>query len=151
MKGAMASSSLDHTPTHLILYDGLCGLCNRLNQFVLRRDRAGDFKFASQQSHFGQSVLLGYGKNREELDTLYVIADYGEASARLLSKSSAALFILGELGAPRRLAFVLRIFPRRLLDWAYDIVARNRYRILGRYDSCPPPGPNQRSRFLDVP
>ena len=141
-------SSMKHS--HLILYDGVCGLCNRLNRFVLKRDRAAVFQFASQQSALGQSLLGRYGRDPAGLETFYVIVDYGSDSPVLLSRSTAALFVFKTLGGAWRLAAVLRVLPRKLLDRAYDLVARNRYRIFGRYDTCPLPKPEHRRRFLDV-
>jgi len=134
---------------HLILYDGVCCLCNRMIQFVMRQDRAQVFRFASLQSRLGQSLTGRQGKSPGKLDTVMVIANYGSSSARLLSKASAGLFVLQTLGGAWRLAGVLRVLPDRLLDWFYDLIARYRYRIFGRYESCPVPTPEQRSRFLD--
>ncbi len=136
--------------SHLILYDGVCGLCNRLNRFVLKRDRAGVFQFAALQSRLGQSLLRSYGKDPDNLETLYVIASYGSQSPVLLSKSRAVLFILRALGGPWRLPAIFGILPRRLLDWAYDRIARNRYAVFGRYETCLMPIPEYKSRFIDV-
>ncbi len=136
--------------SHLILYDGVCGLCNRLNQFVLKRDRAAVFQFASQQSALGQSIIRAHGRDPAGLETFYVIVDYGSDSPIMLSKSSAVLFVLKTLRGPWRLATVLAVLPTKLLDWVYDLVARNRYRVFGRYDTCPLPRPEHKSRFIDV-
>ena len=135
---------------HLILYDGVCGLCNRLNRFVLERDAVAVFQFASLQSRLGQSILRGYGRDPDKLETLYVVVNYGSESAVLLSKSRAALFVLKTLGGPWRLAASLGVLPHRLLDWAYDLVARHRYRVFGRYENCLMPGPEYETRFIDV-
>ncbi len=134
---------------HLILYDGVCRLCNRLNRFVLKRDAAAVFCFASLQSDLGQSLLRRYGRNSDRVETLYVVVNYGSKSV-LLAKSRAVLFILKTLGGPWRLTAVFGILPGRLLDWAYDLIARNRYRLFGRYESCLMPNPEYRSRFIDV-
>lgn len=134
------------TPTHLILYDGVCGLCNRFVRFVLNHDRAAVFRFASLQSQLGQS-LIG---SPNTLRTVYVVVNYGSKSPVVLSKSRAALFVLETLGGPWRLAAILGILPRRLLDWAYDLVARYRYSVFGRYQTCPLPSPEHRSRFIDL-
>jgi predicted DCC family thiol-disulfide oxidoreductase YuxK len=134
---------------HLILYDGVCCLCNRLIQFVLRRDKAQVFRFASLQSDLGQSLMRRHGKAPGKLDTVVVIANYDSTSATLLCKASAAFFILKAQGGVWRLAAVLRVLPDRLLNWFYDLIARNRYRIFGRYESCPTPSAEQRSRFFE--
>jgi len=141
-KGAM--------PEHLILYDGVCGLCNRFNQFVLKRDTAGTFQFASLQSDLARSLLAAYGKNPAKLDTLYVIVNYESGSPLLLSKARGALFAVTCLGGFWRLLRVFNILPAPVLDWAYSLVARNRYRLFGRYETCLVPSPELRSRFIDV-
>ncbi|MFB3905991.1 MAG: thiol-disulfide oxidoreductase DCC family protein [Acidobacteriota bacterium] len=137
-------------PIHLVLYDGVCGLCNRLNRFVLKHDAAGVFRFASLQSSLGQSLLRDQGKDPRMPETLYVLANYGSNATTLLSRSAAVLFVLKTLGGPWRLAAILGILPGPLLDWAYDLIARNRYRIFGRYDSCPVPSPAHKDKFIDV-
>lgn len=138
------------TGQHLILYDGVCGLCNRLVQFVLKRDFGAVFQFASIQSDFGQSLLKAHGKDPDSLETVCVIAGFRTESPVLLSRSRAALFVSEKLGGPWPfLAAIVGILPGRLLDWAYDLVARCRYRIWGRYESCPLPNPLHKSRFID--
>ncbi len=138
------------TSSHLILYDGVCGLCNRLNRFVLKRDTAGVFRFASLQSRLGRSLLEAYRRDPTSLDTLYVVVGYGSTSPVLLFKSNAALFILKTLGGPWRLGSLLGFLPSRLRDWVYDVIARSRYKVFGRCESCLLPSPEHRSRFIDV-
>ena len=134
---------------NLLLYDGVCGLCDRLVQFVLRRDRADRFRFAALQSQLATHLLRGYGRDAGDLDTVYVVASYGEPSATLLSKGRAVLFVLAQLGGIWRLASLLRVLPRPLLDLGYDQIARRRYRWFGRYDACQLPTPAARRKFLD--
>jgi predicted DCC family thiol-disulfide oxidoreductase YuxK len=134
---------------HLMLYDGVCGLCNRVNRFVLRHDRNGRFDFAPLQSPTGQRFLRQLGKDPEALDTFYVVADY-RSGGTVLSRARAALFVLDSLGAPWRAAAVVRILPARLLDGLYTLVARHRYRVFGRFDACPLPRPEDRARFIDT-
>jgi predicted DCC family thiol-disulfide oxidoreductase YuxK len=135
----------------LILYDGVCGLCNRFNRFVLARDPGGRFQFAALQSRLAAEILARHGREPRDLDTLYLVLARGRPDERLLRKSDAALWILGALGGPWRLAGVLRAVPRAVRDFGYDLVARARYRLFGRYDACPLPAPQYRDRFLDVP
>ena len=143
-------SRAETTGRHLILYDGVCGLCNRLNQFVLRRDHRAIFRFASLQSGYGQAVLRQFGRDTANLDTLYVIANHAHPDAALFAKSTAALFVLRELGGVWRWLAALRVLPRWLLDWGYDRIATNRYSVFGRYDACALPPPAWRDRFLDA-
>jgi len=132
----------------IILYDGVCGLCNRLNRFVLARDPAARFRFAALQSPLAAEILGRHGRDPRDLDTLYLVLASGQPEERLLQKSEAALWILRELGGWRA-AGLLRIVPRRVRDLGYDLVARTRYRLFGRYDTCPLPDPRHRARFLD--
>jgi predicted DCC family thiol-disulfide oxidoreductase YuxK len=134
---------------NLLLYDGVCGLCDRLVQFVLRHDRADRFRFAALQSQLAGHLLRAYGRDAGDLDTVYVIAHYGEPAATLLSKGRAVLFALAQLGGIWRLASLLRVLPRPLLDFGYDQIARRRYRWFGRYDACPLPTPATRAKFFD--
>jgi predicted DCC family thiol-disulfide oxidoreductase YuxK len=145
----------------ILLYDGVCGLCNHLVQFILRRDRAAIFRFASLQSTFAGRILARHGANPAELDTVCVVLDYDASGANpdkgnqapeiLLARFDAVLFILQQLGGIwRSAAFVLRAIPRPLREWAYRVIARNRYRIFGRYETCPLPSEETRGRFLDV-
>ncbi|HKR60260.1 MAG TPA: DUF393 domain-containing protein, partial [Pyrinomonadaceae bacterium] len=75
----------------VVLYDGVCGLCNRLNQFLLRRDGQDRFRFASLQSDVAAQLLQRHGTDAIDLDTVYVVADYGMPNERLLSRSDAVL------------------------------------------------------------
>jgi len=135
----------------IIFYDGVCGLCNRFVRFVLRRDPAGRFRFASLQSAFAGEILKRHGKDPHELDTVCVVVDFGEPSEHLLIKSRAVLFVLAEIGGSwRGAARALGIFPLSVLDAGYDVVGRLRYRLFGRYDSCPLPQPGDRGRFIDL-
>jgi predicted DCC family thiol-disulfide oxidoreductase YuxK len=139
----------------VLLYDGVCGLCNRTVQFVLRHDRRRTFRFAALQSPFAARVLARYGAMPSDLDTFYVIeSDPGPTGSsdnpRLYSRSDAALFVLREIGGFWRfVGGMLRIVPRIVRDWAYRLVARNRYHIFGHYDTCPLPDEATRHRFLD--
>jgi len=142
----------------ILLYDGVCGLCNRAVQFVLKRDAEGIFLFAALQSAFAQRVLSRHQVNLSELDTFYVVHDFDPAQPvdvqqheSLLARSEALVFVLGQVGGVWRWAGNLfRIVPGSLRDWLYDFVARRRYRIFGKYDSCPLPGAETRRRFLDI-
>jgi predicted DCC family thiol-disulfide oxidoreductase YuxK len=85
---------------HLVLYDGVCGLCSRLLEFLLKHDRRAVFTFASLQSATGRAMVARCGGNPDELTSFYVLANYRTGHARMLSRSSAALFVADELGWP---------------------------------------------------
>jgi predicted DCC family thiol-disulfide oxidoreductase YuxK len=134
----------------ILLYDGVCGLCNRAVQFVLKRDRRDRFRFASLQSEFAAGILRRHGIQPENLDTVYLVTDHGQAGERLSARSDAAISLLRELGGIwAAVALPLRILPVWFRDWGYNLVARHRYRIFGKYDACPVPNPKDRHKFLD--
>ena len=133
----------------IVLYDGVCGLCDRLVQFVPRRDRYDRFRFAALQGGFAAALLRRQHLDPGDLSTVYVVVDAGEGSERLLAKSRAILHILGEIGGVWQLAGTRRILPARVLDGAYDVVARHRYRIFGKHATCMAPAPEWRGKFLD--
>src|SRR5215813_6813650 len=137
------------TDAPIILYDGVCGLCNRFNRFVLARDPGGRFSFATLQGGIAAEILARHGRDPRDLDTLYLVLAPGRPAERLLRKSDAVLRILRELGGVWRLAAGLRVLPRPIRDLGYDGVARTRYWLFGRYDTCPLPDPRHRARFLD--
>jgi predicted DCC family thiol-disulfide oxidoreductase YuxK len=133
----------------IVLYDGVCGLCNRLVQFLLKRDKRGRLRFASLQSEFAERVLTRHGINPKDLDTLHVVINYEQPGEQVLNRSDAVLRAGDELGTPwRTLAAIARVLPRVLRDLLYRFVARNRYRVFGKYETCMLPDPNQRHRFL---
>ncbi|MDB4967932.1 MAG: hypothetical protein JWN44_3621 [Myxococcales bacterium] len=131
------------TSSHILFYDGVCGLCNRLVQFVLRRDRRGQFQFAPLQGDAATQTLGHFGKNADDLDTMYVLAD-----GQLLQKARAILFVLRRLGPPWSLVSVFGLLPTAVLDWFYDRVAKNRYRMFGKSETCRLPSAEQKGRFL---
>jgi predicted DCC family thiol-disulfide oxidoreductase YuxK len=134
----------------ILLYDGVCGLCNRFVQFILRRDPKGIFRFASLQSVLASQILQSHGLTATGLDTMYVVVNPGEASESLLARSDGVSFVLRQLGGIWPVcAFFWKVFPRPFRDFFYDIVARIRYRLFGRYDTCPLPATETRARFLD--
>jgi predicted DCC family thiol-disulfide oxidoreductase YuxK len=135
----------------IVLYDGVCGLCNRLVQFLLKRDTHDRFRFASLQSDFTAQVLRRHGLDPADLDTVYVIRDFGQTRERLLTRSDAVLFMLNRLGGIWRVTALGRVLPRALRDLVYKLVARNRYRVFGKHESCMLPEPQHRQKFLDTP
>jgi predicted DCC family thiol-disulfide oxidoreductase YuxK len=134
----------------ILLYDGVCGPCNRFVQFVLRRDRNAVFRFASLRSAFAATILARHAASPSDLDTLYVVVDHELPDEYLLSRSGAAIFVLKQLpGAWPLLAFLMQLVPKFLRDPAYNVVARNRYRLFGRSEVCAVSSEQDRSRFLD--
>ena len=140
----------DHSTNPIILYDGVCALCNGLVRFVLKRDRADWFRFASLQSNLAREILSRHGLNPDDLDTFYLVLENGQPGEQILSRSDAAMRVLAELkGWPSVVAALMKIVPRFLRDFVYKLVARSRYRLFGKYDVCPLPAPGDRHKFLD--
>jgi predicted DCC family thiol-disulfide oxidoreductase YuxK len=135
----------------IVLYDGVCGLCNRLVKFLLKHDRHGRFLFASLQSDFAAQVLTRHGVDPHDLDTVYVITDLKQPAERLLARSDAILFMGQQLGGIWRFAAAAgSVLPRAFRDLLYRMVARNRYRVFGKHESCMLPEPKHRQKFLDL-
>ncbi len=135
--------------TAVVFYDGVCGLCNRLVQFVLKRDRMDRFRFAALQGVFASDVLPRHGKNPADLNTLYLLLDPGEVSERVLERGRAVLRIFSHLGGPwKATGAVFGILPTWLLDAVYGLVAKNRYRLFGKRESCLIPEPRHRAKFI---
>ena len=144
------SLSVPSTPKLIVLYDGVCGLCNRLNQFLLKRDHHDRFRFASLQSKLAESLTLRHGADPKDLDTVYVVVDHNRPTEHLLARSDAIIHVLTQLGGVWKLMGIAKILPRPLRDGLYKIVARNRYRIFGKHESCMLPDPKDRDKFLAV-
>jgi predicted DCC family thiol-disulfide oxidoreductase YuxK len=141
----LASRSPAAQGTHVLFFDGVCGLCSRLVQFVLSRDRAASFRFAPLQGDFAARELEPRGARPGDLDTLLVLT----ADGRLLRRSRAVLFVLRELGGVWAAVAWLRVLPAPLLDRAYDLIARVRYRLFGRLEACRVPAASERTRFIE--
>jgi predicted DCC family thiol-disulfide oxidoreductase YuxK len=135
----------------IILYDGVCGLCDRLVQFLLKRDLHDRFRFASLQSEFAADILRRHSASPDDLDTMYVVLNYDLPGERIASRSDAAAVALRQLGGGwAALGTALQALPGWIRNWGYNLVARNRYRIFGKYDSCPIPSDKNRLKFLDL-
>lgn len=134
----------------VVFFDGVCGLCNRLVQFLLPRDRDGVLRFALLQGDLAKRALLKHGLDPSDLDSVVVVANWSLPGERAFTRSRAVLQALDALGEGWRVfARAARIFPLPLADAVYRLVARSRYRIFGRFDVCQVPRPEWRDRFLD--
>lgn len=127
----------------ILLFDGVCNLCNASVQWVLRHDRKGIFRFAALQSDTGQALLEKFGLSPENFDTVVLIE--GE---RIFTRSDAALEIVRHIGGWWSLLAVFNITPRPLRNAVYDWVARHRYRWFGRREECMLPQPEWKGRFV---
>jgi predicted DCC family thiol-disulfide oxidoreductase YuxK len=128
----------------IVVFDAQCLLCSRWVQFLLRRDRHAVLRFASIQGRAGQALLAQAGLRVQGLDTLLLVD--GERSWQ---HTGAILRVLHALGWPWRAAWLLWPIPAPLRDGAYRLIARNRYGLFGRSDTCLVPSPDHSARFLD--
>lgn len=134
---------------HLVLYDGVCGLCDRTVQFILRNDRRDRFRFATLQGATGAEAARKHGFDPAELSSFILILDHEQPSERSMRKGKAALRVLWELGGFWKLIGWLAILPKWLVDPGYSLIAKNRYRVFGKLDACRIPSPAERAKFVD--
>ncbi len=127
----------------MILFDGVCNLCEGVVNFVIRRDPRAHFRFAPLQSEAGLRLLREHGLATGDRDT-WVLID----GAEHYQNSDAGLRVARELAGPWRALVVLYAIPRRLRDWLYGRIVANRYRWFGRKDACIVPTEEIRGRFL---
>jgi predicted DCC family thiol-disulfide oxidoreductase YuxK len=140
----------------LLLYDGVCALCNGVVQFLMTHDQLDRFRYAPLQSSLGREVLARFGIHAFP-DGVMLLTGALTPGERLYQRSDAVAAALqlvggaaGSGGFWRLAGRALGLLPRPLRDWGYGVVARFRYRVFGRFDSCPVPPPEQRSRLLGV-
>lgn len=129
----------------ILLFDGVCNLCNSSVNFIIDHDPKGHFKFAALQSDFGQKKLEELGYNQEEFDSLVLLSN-----GQVYKKSSAALRIAKKLTGLYPLLYAFIIIPPFIRHGVYDIIARNRYKWWGKRDSCRMPTPELRARFVEA-
>jgi predicted DCC family thiol-disulfide oxidoreductase YuxK len=127
----------------VVVFDGICPLCSANARFILRRDRRRHFRLASMQSEAGQALYRRFGIDPADPETLIVVD-----GDRAIRDTDAILAIWSGLGWPWRAAAALRIVPAALRDPLYRWVARNRYRLFGRRETCWLPGPELADRLL---
>lgn len=130
----------------LWVFDGVCNFCSGSVQIALRLDRKGQLRFTPLQSPFGRAIADRHGLDLENPDS-FLFFDHG----RPLDASDAVLALAKRLGPPWSLAGVLGVMPKRWRDAAYLLLARNRYRLMGKKDACMVPTSEQRARFILAP
>lgn len=128
----------------ILLFDGVCNLCNGAVNFIIDRDPKGHFKFAALQSDFGQEKLDELGFDQEDFDSLVLLSD-----GKVYKKSSAALRIAKKLNGLYPLLYVFIIIPPFIRHALYDLIARNRYKWFGKRETCRMPTPELKARFVE--
>jgi len=126
----------------VVLFDGVCKLCNGSVNFLLRIDRKGLLKLAPLQSEYGMAILKKHGKHSDPLDSIMLLE-----GDRLTEKSTAIIRISKYLGGAWPLCMIALVVPCFLRDFIYNILAKNRYLWFGKYDTCRLPDPKHEDRF----
>ncbi len=134
----------------VLLYDGVCGFCNKSVQAVLKSDRRGTMRFAALQSAYARGVVERHPSLQGIDSVVYVEPAAGGRAERVHVRSEAALRVAAYLGGPWKIFLAARLVPRPLRDRLYDLFARHRYRLFGKHDTCMLPPPDARKRFLDA-
>ena len=130
-------------PDNLVLFDGVCNLCNALVQFVIRHDPKAKFRFAAIQSDIGRTIFQKYGMDPVDLQTFVFISDN-----QVFLRSSAAIAVASRFGGAWRMCAIFWLIPRFVRDAVYSAIAKNRYRWFGRKETCMIPTPGIEKRFL---
>ncbi|UVK39592.1 DUF393 domain-containing protein [Mesorhizobium sp. AR10] len=127
----------------LLVFDGVCVFCSGFVRMVIRLDRKSRFRFATAQSPFGEALFQKYGLRTDSYETNLVLIG-GTAFTRL----DSFVAVMAELGWPWRAAKLLLLLPRPLRNWLYDRIAKNRYALFGKRDSCEIPSAELRGRLI---
>jgi len=128
---------------NIILFDGICNLCNGAINYVIQKDKQNIFKFATLQSEIGKNLLKKFDIDSDKVDSIVLIQE-----GKSYIKSDAALQIAKHLKGGIRFLYPFRILPKRFRDLIYDTVAKNRYKWFGKKESCMIPTPELQRKFL---
>jgi len=129
----------------IILFDGVCNLCNGAITFIIQRDKKDIFRYAPLQSEIGKELAAKHHIDLDKVDSIILVSE-----DKAYAKSTAALRIAKQLSAGWPLLAVFLILPRFLRDAVYDFIARNRYKWFGKKEACMIPTPELKSKFLDT-
>lgn len=134
---------MNNNQRRILLFDGVCNLCNGIVQFTIKKDPQAKFKFASLQSESGQILLRQFGLPTNDFNSfVYIKGD------NYFLKSSAGLHVLKDLGGPWKLLYAFIVVPKPVRDFVYNIIAKMRYKVFGKRDTCMVPRPDLKQRFL---
>tara|TARA_R110002126_G_scaffold90284_4_gene215402 strand:+ start:2637 stop:3053 length:417 start_codon:yes stop_codon:yes gene_type:complete len=128
----------------IILFDGVCNLCNSSVQYVIKRDKSNAYRFAALQSEIGKKLVEERGIDTSQIDSIILI----EPGVAYYTKSTAALKIAQSFGGVWQLTSVFEWIPEKIRDWVYDYIAKNRYKWYGKKEVCMVPSPENNERFL---
>ncbi|MDX1904619.1 MAG: thiol-disulfide oxidoreductase DCC family protein [Thermonemataceae bacterium] len=128
----------------IVLFDGVCNLCNATVQFLIVRDKKDQLRFASLQSEFGQKVLEKYHLPQKDFDSFVLLV-----GDKVYLRSSAALKVSAYLGVFWKVFQIFWLLPKPFRDWVYNFVAKNRYKWFGKKDECMLPSPQLKAKFFN--
>lgn len=128
----------------VILFDGVCNLCNHIVQFIIKRDKKKQFLFASLQGKTGQDVLKKFNLSANDFNSFIILE-----GDKIYTRSTGALRMLKKLGGGWKLFYGFIIVPKFIRNAVYNWIARNRYKWYGKRDECMIPTPELKERFLD--
>ena len=134
---------MEQINNHIILFDGVCNLCNGAVQFVIKHDKNSRFKFASLQSKFGEQFLLQNNLSTTNFNSFIYVRNQ-----KILQKSTAALYVLKDIKGFVALGFVFIIVPKFIRDFIYTLIAKKRYKWFGKKEVCMMPTAALKNRFL---
>jgi predicted DCC family thiol-disulfide oxidoreductase YuxK len=135
-------------PKHnkLILFDGVCNLCNSSVLYVIKRDKKNIFLFAPLQSEIGIHIIQKFNIDTKVIDSIII---YNPENDSIHYKSTAALKIAWQLGFPTNILAVFLVIPSFIRNWVYDFIAKNRYKWFGQKEACMVPTSELKSKFLE--
>jgi len=129
---------------NILLFDGVCNLCNNAVKFIIKRDKKAVIKFTSLQSNIGQNLLSKHQLSTKKFDSFVYLK-----GGKCYLKSTAALHLLNDIGGLWKLVYAFIIVPRFIRDFIYDVVAKNRYKWFGKTNDCMIPTLTLQQRFLN--
>jgi predicted DCC family thiol-disulfide oxidoreductase YuxK len=129
---------------YIVLFDGVCNLCNSTVQFIIKKDAKGRFKFASLQGKTGQEFIKKFNLPAGDLNSFILVED-----DKVFTRSTGALRMLKQLGLPWALLYGFIVVPPFIRDAVYNWVARNRYKWFGKSDTCAIPNSETKDRLLE--
>ena len=147
MKSAIEDNK--ENPNLVVLFDGVCALCDGTVHFLLKRDKQGVLKFAPLQGPTAAAILKRHPEIEDKTRSVILVQNYNTASESISVRSQAILECLSALGGFWRVVSLLRIIPPFVRDAVYNFIARNRYRWFGKYDECIVPPPEMKERFME--
>lgn len=130
--------------TYIVLFDGICNLCNSTVQFIIKRDKNNVFKFSSLQSEFGQNFLKERNLSSTDFNSIILY----ESGVAYYTKSTAILKIVQKLGFPYKILSVFLLIPSPIRDSIYSLLSKNRYHLFGKKDSCMVPTAENKKKFI---